>query len=211
MDLNAAEWIALDLDATEWIALAGTIGTFLAAVVPLIFFLFERRDRKQAEARQAAAEEARDLAEQAHRNEELRLLKLSGTRDTEERQRSQADLVHVWLERNEDDHYIVFFSNTSLAPVTNVSVIVDTEEPGVVMETKDLRAIRTLPPTGGTPMQRPLPVLFWPTGPVPSIFGLIDTTVSVKSVFFTDADGRHWVRDQSGRMIRDRRPRPSKA
>lgn len=194
---------------SELLAWLTAIGTVAAAIVPLVFFLLERRDRRRAEDLQARAERAREAAEadryaaeQAHRNDELRLLQQRQTAEREARHRSQAELVHAWVETTDAVSYINY-SNSSLAPVHHVKVIVDLlvydERRDEQMPRKwDLKSLSVLPPTGSTPIRKSVKELRPPEfeDPDPVVIG----STMLGAVTFLDAAGTWWLRDRYGAL-----------
>ena len=167
----------------EFLAWAAAVGPGIAALVPLVFFLVERRDRKAAETRRDTAESERHDVEDRYRSE---LLERQRARD-DERLRAQADLFHIWVENT-----TLTVSNASRMPVSNVVCAFKTfvSEGERSRELQQTVGLGLVPPTGGRFIEHDFIETSIRAGAprVKSISPYLET------VTFTDAHGRRWRR-----------------
>jgi len=178
----------VDPSVLDWLTAIGTAG---AAVIPVGFYLVERRDRKRAEQRALDAEGA------ARRQLE----------------RQQADLVSCWMDPLPvHDEYRFHLLNVSAMPVTAVSLRVvavvedaptSSTDSSWSREQKGSLGLDILPPTGHEARVVALSGLERFGGVTES--SLRDVTfldLHFQGLAFRDAAGREWWRDRDGRLER---------
>lgn len=212
-------------DALAWLT---AIGTFVAAVVPLVFFLIERRDRRSAEAKalnserlRAAADHGRWEAEERYRREELERRRLNDEAELSERRRSQAEAIHLW--RTPDDGWVLALANPTRLPVFKVHLFLDggffSRLQAVEGEDPDsdellwaitvplIAELDVLPPTGEKFFSRPLEQFrAYANGeslkpPRPLVRPVTPDYFAIHSMLFTDASGTRWSRSFDGQML----------
>lgn len=182
----------------EWIT---AVGTLAAAMVPLVLFLFERRDRVRAET-------ARDLAE-AQRNAALdefrtRELELAQERDREARElaaRDQASKVHVWY-AYVDGEILFYFLNRSEMPATMVTLNVWAmfKQPGKeeLVEQHVLLGLVYLPPTEEAVRYRYGDLMLFSTFDDPPPDWEFQPAIAITSFSLIDSEGVEWLREIRG-------------
>lgn len=170
----------------EWITATGTL---LAAIVPGVLFLLERRDRKVAEA-ETRALRSRERSEVAVRERDRR----------EQEERAQADLVHCWdvLFTSDDGREPALrVVNASSMPIMHLRFEGYARYVGGEEWLRLLFGYRILPPTGPEAYLAMDDLL-----PYDDLDnhkeGVPLSRFELKEFTFTDAAGRDWVRKMEG-------------
>jgi hypothetical protein len=178
----------------EWMAAIGSVG---AAIIPLIFFLIERKDRRLADKRREEAEKrSQEQAEYFHEVERLHA-RMSEERAEEAMNRRLADVFHVWVDGVGDDMRFKF-SNPGLTPVQRIRIkgqlLLAPQNGGPIVSQEDKVQLDLVPPTGREPLEYTYGQLYRPSlDEVPD--GHTIHGFQIRTVVFVDAGGREWERN----------------
>lgn len=185
----------------QWLTASGTL---LAAAVPFVLFLIERRDRARAEVARNTAERERNAAERDFHARELALTEERDRRQAIDLLQHQARRIHVWCCIS-DDQPMFLFMNTSETPVSSICVEVmanfkdPTDPQDVSRPCHVLLGLDILPPTGSMTMQRRFNELtVFSNFEIPSSHWDLQAMVGLRAFSFLDDASVEWVRRATG-------------